>query len=133
MVGSHRTMVEMYKAITRVPGSRQGRAYAVQKLGEVEGLGQVIECADALGEGRGLDAAPGGHQDDARRISAPDNRLQQLQAVLAWHVDVARHHVDVLLAHLTHGFRGIRGGQRPVPRSSESARSRAGSSSVSSR
>ena len=96
-------------------------ANARDQLVEVERLGQVIERADALRERGRFDRAARGHQDHARRIAAFGDRLQQRQAGLAGHVDVAEDDVDAMRAQRLqrrgdvaglHGFRGPTFSQR---------------------
>ncbi len=78
----------------------------LHRLGQVKGLGQVFKCAALESRDGAVQIRVGGHDDDRQLRVVLMHLFQQLQAIAAWHADIADQHRrgQCLVAHAFKGF-----------------------------
>ena len=88
-------------------GLLRGAAHQVDRLVDVEGLGQVLECAALIGGHRRVQIGMCGHHDDGQPGPRHLNFLEQLETAASRHSDVGHQYVGCVGAQRCQDIVGL--------------------------
>ena len=93
--------------VGRQIGLLRGTAHKVDRLVDVEWLGQIFECAALIGRNRGVQIRMRGHDDDRQSGARDLDFLEQVQAAAAGHADIGHEHIGRIAAQRRQDIVGL--------------------------